>query len=103
MQSLERTLAATEERLADWVSRPGTPIPEPADGGLVVTLTPATVVPSPSWRLLFYPDVARQPEPPSQLFADGEVAEFQQHDDQRAAAIFRRHAESPDRAVRGQR
>jgi len=100
VQSLERTLAATEERLADWVSRPGTPIPDPADGGLIVTFTPATVVSSPSSRLLFYPDVARQPEPPPQLFADGEMAEFQQHNDQRAAAIFRRLAESPDRAVR---
>jgi signal transduction histidine kinase len=100
VQSLERVLAATEERLADWISRPGTPIPEPADGGLIVTFTPASVVTSRSARLLFYPDVAPQPEPPSQLFADGEVAEFQQHNSRQASAVFRRLAESPDRAVR---
>jgi signal transduction histidine kinase len=100
VQSLERALATTEDRLADWVSRPDTPIPEPGDGGVIVTFTAATAVPSPSSHLLFFPDIPHQPEPPSQLFADGEVAEFQQHDALRAATIFRRLAASPDRAVR---
>jgi signal transduction histidine kinase len=100
VQSIERLLASTEERLADWVSRPSAPVPDPTDGGLVATFTPATVVPSASSRLLFYPELPRPPEPPPQLFADGEVAEFQQHDSRRAIEIFRALAQSPDRAVR---
>ena len=51
VQSIERLLAATEDRLADWVSRPSTPPPDPVNGGLVVTFTPTAIEPSPSSRL----------------------------------------------------
>ncbi len=55
---------------------------------------------APSSRLLFYPSLPDRPEPPADLFAEGEVAEFQQRDHHRAAQIFRQLAQSPDRSVR---
>ena len=100
VQSLERLLAATEERLADWASRPSAPVPDPAHGGLIVTFTPTAIQPSPSSRLLFYPTLPSRPEPPADVFAEGEVAEFQQRDYNRAAQIFRQLAQSPDQTVR---
>jgi anti-sigma regulatory factor (Ser/Thr protein kinase) len=100
VQTLERLLAGTEERLADWAIRPSAPVPDPEHGGLIVTFTPTTVEPSPASRLLFYPSLPARPEPAAHLFAAGETAEFQQRDHRRAALIFRDLARSPDRAVR---
>ncbi len=103
VQSLERLLAATEDRLADWVSRPSALPPDPANGGLVVAFGPTGVEPSPSSRLSFYPYLPRRPEPAADLFAEGERAEFQQHDHARASQIFRQLAGSPDNPARAVR
>jgi signal transduction histidine kinase len=100
VQSLERLVAATEERLADWASRPAAPVPDPEHGGLIVAFTPTTIDPNHSSRLLFYPVLPHRPEPPAHLFAAGELAEFQQRDHRLAAQIFRRLAESPAPTVR---
>jgi hypothetical protein len=72
VQSLERLLAATEERLADWVSRPSDAVPEPVHGGHIVTFTGTTIQSNRSSPLLFYPYLPNRANPPSQLFADGE-------------------------------
>jgi signal transduction histidine kinase len=101
VQSLERQLTAIEDRLAAWTATPSSgPPPDPTVGGLVAVFTPVTIEPSPSSRLLFYPNVPRRAEPPADLFVDGERAEFQQGDLARAAQIFRRLADSEDKTVR---
>lgn len=100
VQSLERLLAVTEDRLADWVSRPLAPVPDPVHGGVVVVFTQTAVQPSASSRLLFYPSVHHRTEPPPDLFAEGEAAEFQRRDYDHAAKLYRHLAQSPDAAVR---
>jgi len=100
VQTLERLVAGAEERLADWTAQPSAPVPDSEHGGLLVAFTPTTVEPSPSSRLLFYPSLPVRPEPPARLFAAGEIAEFQQRDQRRAAAMYRGLARSADPAVR---
>jgi two-component system phosphate regulon sensor histidine kinase PhoR len=100
VQAIERLLVATEEPLAAWVSRPSLPVPEAADGGLVVAFTPTGIQTGGSAPLLFHPYVPQPEEPPSTLFTEGEAAEFQQRDLRQAAAIFGRLAQSTDPAVR---
>ena len=99
-----------QERLGNWLSRPSGPVPE-TSGGLLVTLASSSAVGDRALPLsasiatsgpplLFYPYVPPSPEARPELFAEGELAEFQARDLRKAAAIFGRLAQTGDAPVR---
>ena len=99
VQSLERLLAGTEERLADWVSRPQT---QCRIRWMAVwsSRSPQRASAQSFVAAAVYPSLPRRREPLPQLFEEGEIAEFRPHDHRRAAQYFHQLAQSPDRAVR---
>ena len=106
--SLSRKFAETEEELSTFMSVPDVEVAvaashlakEVGDDGLIVGLTPDALSSYPGGRLPYYPDLAAPAEPPADVFASGEVLEFQQRNYAAAAAVFRERAESKDPVIR---
>jgi two-component system phosphate regulon sensor histidine kinase PhoR len=92
--AMYRRLGELEEALAD---------PDHASlssDAVLVRARRDSVVVRPADGLLYLPVIAAVTEPPSSMFGDGEVLEFQRNDPAAAAAAFRRLTGSPDPAVR---
>ena len=78
---------------------PGSEIKELPDGVVVLNITKRTIITSPPGRLLFYPVIQNDEEPPSEAFAPGEILEFQHNDPAKAAAFFQKLAQSKDPGI----
>jgi len=95
---LRANLAETGERLAATASSPAGITPEPGQS-LLLLLTRDALCAYPPGRLLYAPAAERGPEAPASAFAEGEAAEIQHQQLDRAAAIYRRMSETKDRAL----
>lgn len=106
--ALLRSLADMEDQLAAMAGVPDTQLNmavsaaarELADDAALVVMTPAAVQIYPAGRLPFVPAVSSTAGPSSDLFARGEVLEFQQRDLPAAIAAYRGFGRSDDPAVR---
>lgn len=98
VQSLERTVADVEARLADWTARPSGSIPNPGIGRGIM-FSSQQIETAPGARLLFYPFLPGRAEPPAALFADAEILEYRK-DYARATQTLRQGAASADPPVR---
>ena len=97
---LRANLAETGERLAAAAaaSSPAGIKPD-ADHSVLLVLTRDTLSAYPPGRLLYTPVAENGPEASASAFAEGEAAEIQQQQLDRAAAIFRRLSDTKDRAL----
>jgi signal transduction histidine kinase len=92
---LQQELTATRQTLADPVQAT-----EPSSSdSVVIVLHPGKVEIHPSNRLLYYPTIPADPEPPVQPYMAGERYEFQQKNHARAIDAFLKLADSPDASI----
>lgn len=70
------------------------------DGVVALNVTKHTIITSPSGRLLFYPMIQNDEEPPFEVFAPGEILEFQHNNPANAVEFFQKLARSKDPGVR---
>ena len=96
-RELDRSLAAWDARLPSAAQ--GTAVELPPSG-VVLVFDSRGVVQHQGVPLLFYPLVPPSPDVPGDLFAAGEVQEFQQDDLGSAAATYRGLAAAHDGSVR---
>ncbi len=96
--TMRGTLAETGERLGAWAASP--PSDGKPDEGLLLILTESSLAAFPPERLLYRPFPSPEPEAAPDLFAEGEVLEFQQSQPVRALEWYRNLAQSKDPAVR---
>ena len=89
--ALQQAVAAAQQRLDQ-------PIPDSGQGAVAVVFDGDRIRSTP--RLLYYPVVPSEQEPPMQIFARGEELEFKKQDYDGAVAAFRELAASPDPTVR---
>jgi len=95
---LRADLAETGERVAAVVSSPAGISPE-LDPSLLLVLTRDSLSAYPPERLLYSPVAEHGAEAPDSAFAEGEAAEIRYRQLDKAAGIYRRLSESPDRAL----
>ena len=79
---------------------PGSKTKELPDGVVVLDVTKRTISTSPPGRLLFYPVIQNDEDPPSEAFALGEILEFQHNESAKAAEFFQKLARSKDPGIR---
>lgn len=79
---------------------PGSKTHELPDGVVVLNVTKRTIITSPPGRLLFYPVIQKDEEPPSEAFAPGEILEHQHNNPAEAAEFFQKLARSKDPGIR---
>jgi signal transduction histidine kinase len=92
---LQQELTATRQTLADPVQAT-----EPSSSdSVVIVLHPGKVEIHPSNRLLYYPTIPADPEPPVQPYMAGERYEFQQKNHARAIDAFLKLTDSPDASI----
>ena len=96
--TLHGTLAETGDRLSAWLAS-APPTGKPDDGVLLIERD-NNIAAFPAGRLLYYPVAAPEPEAPPEAFTEGEVAEFQAGNLNKAIAWYRTLADSRDAAVR---
>jgi len=92
---LQQELTTTRQALAD-PSR--TPEPSAIDSAVVVLYSGKVEI-HPSNRLLYYPTIPADPEPPVQPYSAGERYEFQQKDHAHAIDAFLKLTDSPDPSI----
>ena len=95
---LRANLAETGERLAAVASSPAGIVPEP-EQSLLLILTRDRLSAYPPGRLLYVPLAETGPEAPESAFAEGEAAEIQHQQLEKATGIYRRLSETKDRAL----
>jgi signal transduction histidine kinase len=93
-QAADGIAANVREALAEAPPAGGQP-----EEGVLVTITGSSISAAPAARLLFRPTPAPEPEMWADIFADGEVLEFQQSDLTRALDWYRRAADSHNPAI----
>jgi len=92
-----RLLASSDPELA---ARTSALAGQAAGTALLVVFRPQDVDAYPPGRLLYYPFVPTEKEPPAKAFEAGEVSEFQQRDFAKAVEVFRELSHSQDPAIR---
>jgi len=95
--ALEQTLTIEERKLNDPQASELSPAP---DDYFLVSIDSEGIRIQPGKTLLYYPVVPSGNEAPSQLFADAEIAEFQNNDYNRAITLLRSLSKSEDPATR---
>jgi signal transduction histidine kinase len=96
--AIDRRISGIQDQLADLETF--FPSSNPPDGALIVRLDPRNLDAYPPGRLLFSPQVASMPKTVDDIFENGEISEFVNHDYVAAAANFRSMARSDDPAIR---
>jgi signal transduction histidine kinase/Tol biopolymer transport system component len=94
-------LRSRVSELDKWLDyRPGSGAKEPPAYCAVLRSKAENLAVYPEGLLLFYPEVSTGSEPPADIFAEGELLEFQRNQPAAAAEAFGKLARSKDPAVR---
>ena len=96
--TLHGSLAETGDRLSAWLA--SGPPPGKPDVGVLLIERDNSLTAYPANRMPYYPVAAPEPEAPAETFAEGEIAEFQAGNLNKAVAWYRTLADSKDPAVR---